>query len=376
MRRPPFPFPPPSVKLLIVKPSSLGDIVHALFAVSLLRSALPQAELWWVANDSLVPLVSLCPQIHPLSFPRKALGKFSLSALRRFLGELRRHRFDAVLDFQGLLRSGLISFAARAPLRYGFASAREGASLFYNHPVVLPPEISHAVEKNLLLVRAFLRDQGKQDEAEAAPPPLELRLPPAWLAEADSLMESHGLPAGAPLVAVGCASRWPSKSWPVGFFAQVLQEVRRRRPDAAIWLLGAPEERARAEELRSLCGLPEGALLAGDTSMGALCALLQRSQVLFTNDSGPMHIAALEGVPCVANFGSTNPALTGPYGPPGFHAIIQSPCPQAPCMKRECPRGDNGLCCQEIPPAQVADKILQRLPPPAKPGGECPSPAP
>ncbi|MGN0866630.1 MAG: glycosyltransferase family 9 protein [Oligosphaeraceae bacterium] len=350
------------MKLLVVKPSSLGDIVHALFAVSLLRSALPQAELWWVANDSLVPLLSLAPGIHPIPFPRKALGSLSLPALRRFLRELRKESFDAVLDFQGLLRSGLVTFFARSPLRYGFAHAREGATLFYNRKVTVPREVRHAVEKNLLLVRAFLRDMGLEKEADAAPPPLGAELPPAWRQEAETLMREHGM-EGKPMLAVECASRWPSKSWPVEYFAQVLQEVLRQKPETAIWLLGSPEERPRAQALQELCGLPASSVLAGKTSMGGLCALLQRSRVLFTNDSGPMHIAALEGIPCVANFGSTDPGLTGPYGPAGLHTVVQSPCPQSPCLKRGCPRGDNALCCQGVSPRQVAEWLLQRLSP-------------
>ncbi len=351
------------MKLLIVKPSSLGDIVHGLFAISLLKSALPQAELWWVANDSLVPLLSLAPGIHPLPFPRKALGRLSLTALRQFLHALRQESFDAVLDFQGLLRSGLITFFAKAPKRYGFAHAREGATLFYNRKVTVPEGVRHAVEKNLLLVRTFLRDMGREKEAEGMPPPLGADLPLAWRQEAETLMQEHGL-AGKPMLAVECASRWPSKSWPVEYFAQVLQEVLRRKPETAVWLLGSPDERPRAEALQKLAGLPESAVLAGKTSMGGLCALLQRSRVLFTNDSGPMHIAALEGVPCVANFGSTDPFLTGPYGPAGLHAIVPSPCPQSPCLKRNCPRGDNALCCQGIAPRQVAEWLLQRLSPP------------
>jgi heptosyltransferase I len=348
-----------SVKLLIVKPSSLGDIIHALFAVQQLRGQLPQAEIWWVANDSLCDLVGLCPDLHVIPFPRKALGRCSWKAFRGFLKALRANEFDAVLDFQGLLRSALITYAAKSPLRYGFSDAREGARLFYNRVVEVPAEPTHAVEKNLLLVKRFLEDQGLA-LPEGAYTDLPLALPEDWQSAADELLEKSGL-SGRPLVAVGCASRWDSKSWPEDFFADVLKEVHRLRPDAGIWLLGSPDEAPRAEQVKALCGETPVVSLAGKTSMGALCALLKASRVLFTNDSGPMHIAALEAVPCVANFGSTNPVLTGPYGPAGRHFVVQSACPQAPCFHRECPRGDNHLCCKEISPVTVAAEILRRL---------------
>lgn len=353
-------------RILIVKPSSLGDIVHALFAVEQLRRALPEVAVDWVANDALADTVAICPGIRVIPFPRKALGHCSVRALREFLTRLREEKYDAVLDFQGLLRSALISKCARADERYGFANAREGAPLFYTRKVGIPDAVRHAVEKNLLLVREFLRDHGIVMSEECAD--VRLQLPAAWQAEASAVLREAGL-SGRPLLAVGCSSRWQSKSWPEEYFASVLRLVAATRPDVGIWLLGAPgAECARAEEVRKafFCGESDScahpiANLAGKTSMGALVALLQQSKALFTNDSGPMHIAALLGVPCIANFGSTDATLTGPYGPAGRHYIVQSPCKMAPCLRRECPRGDNALCCKEIDKNTVAQEILRRI---------------
>lgn len=342
-----------TVKILVVKPSSLGDIVHALFAVQALRVAMPSAEIWWVANDSLSSIVSLCPGIRAIPFPRKSWGR-----LRGFLHELRVQEFDAVLDFQGLLRSALISWAARSPSRYGFRQSREGARFFYTRRVDLPSGIDHAVEKNLYLVKEFLGDRGLA--MPEVPGDISLSLPAEWQEEADRLVAAHGF-AGRPLLAVGASSRWASKSWAEEYFSEVLKGVLAARPEVAVWLLGSPDERDRAERVRMLCGSRAVVNLAGLTSMGGLCALLSRSNALFTNDSGPMHIAALEGVPCVANFGSTNPSLTGPYGPPGRHYVVKSLCPQSPCFQRECPRGDNSLCSQGIGISVVVGEILKRL---------------
>ncbi len=347
------------MRFLIVKPSSLGDIVHALFAVSDLRKAYPDAEIFWVANDSLASIVSLSPGITVIPFPRKALGKFSLGSLRGFLRQLRSTEFDAVLDFQGLLRSGLISWCARSRVRYGFANAREGATLFYTKSVELPSSLRHAADKNRYLVREFLKDRGITLTEESYDIPVEI--PVAWSSEADGILSGLGWSSDKPLLAVGCSSRWESKSWSTEYFSEVLKAVSAARPEIGIWLLGSLDEASRAERVRELCGLPNVSNLAGKTSMGALAALLHRSRALFTNDSGPMHIAALLGVPCVANFGSTDDTLTGPYGPVGRHTVIHSICDKSPCFQRVCPLGDETRCCRGVSCEAVAAELLKKL---------------
>lgn len=348
------------MKLLIVKPSSLGDIIHTMPALGLLRRCLPDAELSWVANDSLASVVEIAPNIHVIPFPRKALGKFSFRALHDFLKKLREEKYDAVLDFQGLLRSALISRFAHARLRYGFANGREGSPRFYTNAVTLPAEIRHAAEKNLFLMKTFLQDQGVRDFPSECTELTDIRVPDAWQQEAVTLQKENGL-YGKTLLAVGCSSRWNSKSWPVEYFADVLKIVTAKRPDLGIWLLGGPDEAQRADSLKSECKLGNVVNLAGKTSMGALTAMLYDSTTLFTNDSGPMHIAALLRIPCVANFGSTDPTLTGPYGPNGKHFIVASDCPKSPCFCRDCPRGDNALCCKNTDRTMVAAEILNRL---------------
>ena len=348
-----------ALKLLIVKPSSLGDILHTFPAVAELHAAMPEAQVSWVANDTLAPIVRLYPRLERvIPFPRKALGKFDLRRLREFLRELRQDEYDAVLDFQGLLRSALMSRFAKTARRFGFANAREGAPLAYDHAVKLPPQLKHAADKNRFLAREFLRSQGVEP-AETAPEPA-LVLPEEWRSQADAVLREHRL-ENAPLLAVGCASRWESKSWSPEFFAEVLRLVRRRHPEIRIWLLGSPEEAQRAQEVCECAKLEGMVNLAGKTTLGALAAMLARSNVLFTNDSGPMHIAAALQVPCVANFGATDPEKTGPYGPPGRHYVVRSQCPKAPCFRRECPLNDRLACSRLANAEEAANAILERM---------------
>jgi heptosyltransferase-2 len=101
--------------------------------------------------------------------------------------------------------------------------------------------------------------------------------------------------------------------------------------------------------------------LAGKTDLGTLAALLARSQALFTNDSGPMHIAAALRVPCVANFGSTDPEKTGPYGPKDRHYVVRTRCPQSPCFQRECPLHNRLACSNQASVEEAAQAILERI---------------
>ncbi len=350
------------MKLLIIKPSSLGDIIHAFPAVAELHAALPDANITWVANDSLASIVQLYPGVTIIPFPRKEVGKFNLAAIRNFIRKLKTEQYDAVIDFQGLLRSGLMCHFARKNAKsvWGFKAAREGSRFFYDHPVTTPPELRHAADKNRWLAKEFLKGIGATPAA--VPPEAQLVLPESWTAEADLIAKEYGLEekADGPILAVGCSSRWESKSWPTDFFASVLQAVTHKVPQLRIWLLGSPDEVERAEAVKTAAGLDNLVNLAGKTSLGALTGLLKRSNVLLTNDSGPMHLAAALTTPCVAFFGSTDPTLTGPYGPEGRHCVIRSRCQQSPCLKRQCPRG-NTPCCSGIDPAEVAAAIIQRL---------------
>lgn len=346
------------MRILIIKPSSLGDIVHTFPAAALLRAALPDAQLDWVANDKLAQMAGLFRGLHRvIHFPRQHLSIFKLGVIRNFVRDLQQDAYDAVIDFQGLLRSGLMAHFARTKLRIGFEKSRECAKYFYTHRVSYPDSIHHAAEKNLYLAKRALEIMGVAlPKGEIEP---QLEIPRQWNESADAFLSKHNLAANAPLLAVGCSSRWESKSWPPAFFAETLQLVAKECPELTIWLLGGSDERARAEEVVQHAQLSKLYNLAGETDLGALTALLARSKALLTNDSGPMHIAAALGVRCIACFGSTSAELTGPYGPAGRHVVLQSKCPQAPCFKRICPRGMN--CPVGVTPADAATTVISVL---------------
>jgi heptosyltransferase-1 len=348
---PPRHYGEPALRILVVKPSSLGDVIHSFPAVDLIRRSLPEtSRITWVVNENLAAIPTLYPGVDRIvKFPRHRLG--SAKALRDFVNELRAEPYDLAIDFQGLLRSGIICRLSKAPRRAGFKHAREGAWLFYTEKYSVADDVRHAVAKNLSLARQVL----SSDTDERRPP---LVIPDAQRTEAAALLAKlHG---SGPVLAVGFSSRWPSKNWPQAFFAAVLDECARRRPDLRCWLLGAPNEQADGEKICALTKICRPTNLAGRTAVLTLAALLEQSQALLTNDSGPMHIAAALGLPCIALFGATDPTLTGPYGEEGQHHIINSQCPKSPCFQRLCPIGPDE-CCKGWNPASVADIIIAKL---------------
>ncbi len=336
--------------LLIIKPSSLGDIVHTFPAVTALKNHLPDSRISWVVNDNLATIVSLLPEVDRIiKFPRQKFNHCNFVAIRNFWADLRSEKYDLAIDFQGLLRSGLIAYASAAPGRLGYANAREGATFFYTQTYLPPADLRHAAEKNLALAKHFF-------PWTSLPTSSPLPVPAEWLAAADKLLP----PDGRPILAVGFSSRWASKNWDGEFFAAVLRLLLQQQPGLRCWLLGSAAERPQGDKILSLlAGHPAVSNLAGQTSLPALVGLLRRSQALLTNDSGPMHIAAALQTPCIALFGATDPDLTGPYGE-GIHRIFCSHCPDSPCFQRRCPRPP-GSCSAGTSPQDVIDAIVAKL---------------
>jgi heptosyltransferase-1 len=310
--------PPPSAsphRILIIKPSSLGDVIHALPTVNLIRQHFADAHIAWLINRELAPLLKRCPVIDQIiEFPRRQPSQ--LPALVR---RLRRQRFDLVVDLQGLLRSGLIARLSGAPRRLGLSDAREGSRLCYTEIVPLQP--MHAVDRYLLAARHL----GCQ------PGPVEFPL---------------GLPTKTQppktQIAINPSARWKTKLWGDDNFAELV----RRLPRDRVVLTGSAAERDRIEQIAQ--GRRN---LAGQTDLLELAELYRRCTLLITNDTGPMHLAAAVGTPVVAIFGPTDPALTGPYGKQ--HRVLRVDIPCSPCLKPHCANPIHMECMKRIPVEQV-----------------------
>ncbi|MDH4186451.1 MAG: glycosyltransferase family 9 protein, partial [Nitrospira sp.] len=287
--------------ILLVKPSSLGDIVHAMPACAAIRRAYPKARLTWLVKRQWSGLVERIEGVDRV-WPVEPSFKGWLSQVR----PLRAEKFDLVLDLQGLFRSAAIGWLTGAPLHVGFANGREGSPWFYSKRVPVPQLDMHAVDRYLLVAK-------EAGAVAFGAPTFSFRIPQADYDEVDRLLSRSGVAAGANWVAMNVSARWPTKRWPAASFAEVADRLQQEGRGPVV-MIGGPDERADVAAVRGQMKTSAAIDLTGATGVGLLPALLQRAALLITNDSGPMHIAAAVGTPIVALFGPTSAARTGPYG--------------------------------------------------------------
>ncbi len=324
-------------KILVVKPSSLGDVVHSLPFLSVLRECFPFARIDWVIARGLEDLLDGNPMVGKLWIIDKDKWKDAgrirgtLSELGRLAKRLRNESYDITVDLQGLMRSGLMTAATGSPVRIGFAEAREGSSIFYTHKVRGGRDI-HAVDRYLKIAQALGCDMG------------EVRFPLPLVTEPEKVRKlKDDLGEYAVLVP---GARWETKKWPAGHFADLASML----PIKSV-IVGGAADRGLGKMIEEQS---KGMALsmAGETDIGGLIWLIRSAKLVITNDSGPMHIAAACGVPVVAIFGPTNPSRTGPYGT--HHIIVRSSLKCAPCYKRKC---RDIKCLAGITPEMVFRRI-------------------
>lgn len=317
-------------RILLIKPSSLGDIVHALPMLAALRRRWPDAHIAWLVGASFAPLLDGHPLIDEvIRFDRKRYGQMwwnpaASIAFWRFVASIRRRRFDLVIDLQGLIRSGLLSWFSGARRRVGFAHAREAAWLFYTQRVSCPPDSPHAVDRNLCVAR--------QLGLPIDPIEFPLALTDAELERARALLAETQTDSSESITAILPGARWASKQWPARRFAEVVDTLQAN--GTRCLLLGAPDDEPLGEIIMRECrDAPVN--LIGRTSLRELVALLALADRVVCCDSGPMHIAAALDRPLTAIFGPTDPNRTGPYG--SRSAVVRRDLQCSPCLRRVCP---------------------------------------
>lgn len=307
-------------RILIIKPSAIGDVVHTLPILNLLRRRWPEAMIDWIVTPACHGILDGHPQLNNvLIFDRKRLSRWwrSISTwqeLRTFTQDLRSRDYDLVLDFQGLFRSGWLAWMTRSGVRVGFANAREGAWLFYTHRVQTGSPQQHAIERYLKLAKFV----GCPTE------PFEYVFPTD---DADRAAVGALLGSPEPYAVLIPGTNWPTKRWPVEHFDRLAARLREKRR-LRIVVAGSPAERELGDRITG------GLNLCGKTNLRQLVALIEGASLVVCNDSGPMHIAAALNKPMVALFGPTNPVRTGPYR--HEDAVLRLDIPCSPCYSRRC----------------------------------------
>lgn len=343
-------------RILLIKPSSLGDVIHALPVLHGLRARFPSAVIDWLIATPFVPLVDSHPDLNEtIPFDRRRYGRIgrSPSATRdfmRFTRQLRERRYDLTVDLQGLFRSGYLSWASRAPVRIGFRSARECAWLFYTHRVEVPDPDMHAVDKNHLV--------GRYLGVQEAPIEFRLHLSQQVRDQATSLLAEAGVDAARSIVVVAPGARWETKRWPPSRFSETIDRLMSKdRVFCAV--VGGPDEADLCRQVASLCKASP-VDLSGRTTLPQLAALIERAGAVLCHDSAAVHLAVALNRPVVCMTGPTNPTRTGPYGRPEDVIRLDLDC--SPCYLRrleQCPHGHR--CMRELAVADVVRALRDRL---------------
>jgi heptosyltransferase I len=321
-------------RICIIKPSALGDVIQSLPLLAVLRKRFPAARISWVISRPLAPLLEGHPDLDELIvFERRG----SWHDWRRLLRQLRNSQFDLVFDLQGLFRTAMMMLATRAPLRVGLETAREGAQWGWHV----------AVPGTGLDVAPLVRYRRVAEALGVSEISLDARLA---VGRADSDWAFRELARlNGPALAIHPGARWATKRWPPERFAAVACKAIRRFGLAPV-ILGTADEEAVAHEVEQTIRrfMPTVVLtnLAGRTTLKQLCALLKLSQVLLTNDSGPMQLAAALGTPIVGVFTCTSPVISGPPGKE--HELVATGVSCAASYRKRCPyRGRKHMACME-----------------------------
>ena len=296
------------MRVLIVRLSSLGDVVHTLPVAAALRRALPDAAIDWVVDERNADLLALVPVLDRVVVLRTR----SRSAIGAFIDcrrALRRRTYDVALDVQGLGKSALVARLSGAPRVVGFTPPflRERWSRLFHTETADPGRPTHVVDRNLGLLTAL----GIEDTRWAFP----LEAPPTGAPEAvERLLDAED----GRFALINPNTAWPNKCWPPARFGAVAARVLRTHGLRSIVLWG-PGDEARAEAV--VAGSDGAASRAPRTDLADLVALLRAGTVLVSGDTGPLHIAAAVGTPVVGIYGPSNPARNGPWSP---HDIVVS----------------------------------------------------
>jgi heptosyltransferase I len=334
-------------RVLLVKPSALGDVVHALPVLATLHARYPNIAFDWLVEEEAAGIVLGHPALADavvsgrrrwLRMLRTGEAGAAAKEAREFVRRLRARRYDVVCDLQGLLKSALYVVSSGAPVRVGLNDAREGARFPMTHVVPTPPQPVHAVDRYLALAAALDAPDARREFTIAVGAGAESR--------------AERLLLGLPTIRVGVHpfARWDTKLWTADRWRAVIEALAAR--GYGVVVTGGPQEAVAAAGLAD--GLPAVRSLAGELSVKELAAVLARMALLVTLDSGPMHVAGAMGTPVVAVFGPTDPRRTGPIGPA---TILRRELSCSPCLSRTCQIAETGRCMQEISAAAVLEAV-------------------
>jgi len=342
------------VNILIVKLSAIGDVIHTLPALNAVRKHHPDAHITWLVEEDAATLIEgheafdrilVSKRKRWIKSLRTASRLSTIKEIYRFIKVLRDTRYDMILDFQALLKSGILIALARGRRKIGFGKGlehMEHSYLFLNEHVPAVSMEHHALSRGLMLLNAL----------GIPTPDVEYNLPVSDhdRKKVDDLLIQHGIMDANVVIAINPVAKWETKLWSNEKFARLADRIIDKY-DAGIIFTGGSEDRSIIQDIMSAMN-GRALNLAGHTTLKMLAALYEKTELVVSTDTGPMHLAAAVGTPVVALFGPTAPWRTGPYG--SGHQVVTSSQTCAPCFKRHCQTYD---CMSLISVDQVFNAV-------------------
>ena len=325
-------------RILIVKLSSIGDVVHALPALSALRKKFPESYIAWVVKKQIADLITNHPYLDEVII---------YEGLRKTAKKLRSLKFDLAIDLQGLFRSGFLTFSSGAKVRLGFsrANSRELSYLFLNQRVTPGEEDRHVIDKNLSLLRPLgIEVEEKEFIISVSNENKEYIV---------NFLKKEGVTSGDILIALNSRASWPSKLWPEERWAELADRLIEELKAKVVLLWGSGEKAVVNRIVRITKNKP---IISCRTNLKELAALISKCKLFIGGETGPLHIACALNVPTVALIGPTNSTRNGPYGE--GHIVIEKDLPCRGCWKYKCKRLD---CMRLITVDEVFSAVERQL---------------
>lgn len=316
------------MRILIVKLSAFGDVIHALPLATALKERFPDATIGWLAERRTAVLPRMCAAVDEVlevdtRAYRRQVFRSLLGPLCRDLARVRNFGADVAIDAQGNLKSGLMTWISGAPRRIGFGEMHLRESInaaFTNEHVEGPFDDEHIVRRNLELLQPLLDHRG-------LPISFGLNVPETTFDTIDTFLRS--VPTSSPRVLLHPGAAWASKRMPLDHWSRLAERLHKDGLQAL--LAWAPGEEETANALKARLG--DRLIVPPKTSFTELAALISRCDLFIGPDTGPMHLAAALGVRCVAFFGPTRPERNGPWG--DQHRVVVWPSEDGPRHQRE-----------------------------------------
>jgi 3-deoxy-D-manno-octulosonic-acid transferase/heptosyltransferase-1 len=330
------------MNLLIVKLSSIGDVIHTLPSLAALRKAFPNAHISWVIEEASAPIVKGNPYLDNLIVSRRKTWNENLKKgvriretfqeIKFFIKQLRQRPYDIVIDFNGLLKSAILVLLSGARRKIGYNSLQELSGLFYNEKIFENMD-KHAVDRYL----DFVRHLG----AACDNPEFYLPISEADKKNVDVLLSTAGISGDKKFVAISPMSfAGETRLWYEDRYAVLADRIIEELKTEVVFT--GSRSGGMIDRIQSMM-TNKTLNLEGKTSLLELAHLYERAELLITPDSGPMHIAAAVGTPVIALFGASAYWRTGPYGK--GHKIISANLPCSPCFLKKCSKKK---CMQDI----------------------------